>query len=83
MYFSIHRSDYGMFYPQTGFIHEIGNKNGIGYNINIPLNGNYGDFEYISIFKYILIPIGIKFKPDLIVISAGFDACIHHYVLVI
>eukprot|EP01083_Nonionella_stella_P058690 153699_1 len=75
LYFSTHRYDRGFFYPGTGHAHESGN----GYNINVPLNVNedgHGDKEYLLIWQDILLPICREFGPDIILISAGFDACI-------
>eukprot|EP01084_Bolivina_argentea_P022525 41862_1 len=74
LYFSIHRSDNGNFYPQTGFINETGINKGIGKTVNVPLFMNCGDNEYKIVFKNILIPIIEEFKPEMILISAGFDA---------
>ena len=77
LYFSIHRSDDGAFYPGTGMIDEFGDKDGLGFNVNVPLPGPYlGDAEYVSVWDKILIPIAKEFKPDLIFISAGFDAAL-------
>eukprot|EP01084_Bolivina_argentea_P095260 171285_1 len=75
LYFSVHRYDNGKFYPSTGNMHDVGN----GFNINVPLNvgrKGFGDKEYLLIWKDILLPICQEFNPDIIVISAGFDACI-------
>ena len=47
----------------------------LGKNINVTLDKKMGDFEYLLIWRDILIPIAKKFQPDLIIISAGFDAC--------
>ena len=46
-----------------------------GKNINVTLSGGMGDYEYQLIWRDILIPVAKEFAPDLIVISAGFDAC--------
>ena len=75
IYFSIH----GMlaFYPPLGYLLNWYDKNDIGNNINIPLNDNFGNVEYISISEYILVPIEIKFNSNAIIISAGFDVCIN------
>jgi acetoin utilization deacetylase AcuC-like enzyme len=73
LYFSTHQYPY---YPGTGSIQEIGTGKGRGYTINIPLPGGCGDSDYEYIFNEILIPVSEKFKPEIIFISAGFDA---HY----
>jgi len=66
---SIHRYDYGNYYPGTG--QKVNQKN-ICY---VPLNNVLGtDQEYYEIFDKIVIPKLIDFKADIIVVSAGFDA---------
>ena len=71
LYFSTHHYP---FYPGTGSSEEKGEKEGFGYNINVPLSSGSGDKEYISAFDQILKPAAEKFKPDFTLISAGFDA---------
>lgn len=71
LYFSTHHYP---FYPGTGSSEEKGAKNGFGYNINVPLASGSGDSEYISAFENYLLPAAEKFRPEFILISAGFDA---------
>ena len=52
---------------------EMGEGKGEGYTINIPLPGGQGDLEYANIFNSLVLPIGLQYKPELIVVSAGFD----------
>ena len=47
-----------------------------GKNINVELKADYGGCEYLLIWKEILLPVAKEFKPDVVLISAGFDACI-------
>ena len=61
-------------YPGTGTVAEIGEGEGEGYTINLPLPGGCGDPEYRCAMAEILLPAVHRFKPDLIIISAGFDA---------
>lgn len=61
------------FYPGSGALQETGVDAGAGYTVNIPLPGGLGDREYAAIFNDIVVPVGKKYKPDLILISAGFD----------
>lgn len=61
------------FYPGTGALQEAGTDDGEGYTVNIPLPGGLGDREYAAIFNDIIIPVGLAYKPDLILVSAGFD----------
>ena len=84
LFISIHRHDNGKFYPfKTGFVKEKGEDNGIGYNINIPLDTKcaiskgpscIGDAEYIHIFEKIVMPCLIEYNPDIVFISCGYDA---------
>jgi len=71
LYFSTHQYP---FYPGTGSAEEKGEGKGVGYNINVPLSAGCGDDEYKKVFEEILQPAAMKFKPDFILISAGFDA---------
>jgi len=76
LYFSTHRYDNGFFYPGTGHVKDTGN----GFNVNVPLNVStdegHGDRQYLLIWKDILLPMVREFAPDIVLISAGFDACI-------
>lgn len=48
---------------------------GAGYNINVPWeNGRCGDADYLAVWDHILIPVAKKFCPDMVIVSAGFDA---------
>lgn len=73
LYFSIHQYPY---YPGTGAIQEIGKGKGKGYTINVPILSGCGDSDYQYIFEEILIPVAEKYKPEIVFVSAGFDA---HY----
>ncbi len=72
LYLSIHQ--YPIF-PGKGWIDEIGQKQGRGYTINIPLPAKSGDDLFIQSLKDFL-PIIKQFKPGIIAVSAGFDG--HH-----
>uniref|UniRef100_A0A336M1A6 Histone deacetylase n=1 Tax=Culicoides sonorensis TaxID=179676 RepID=A0A336M1A6_CULSO len=82
LYLSIHRHDDGNFFPGTGGPTECGVAQGMGFNVNIPwssgLNPPMGDAEYLAAFRTIVLPIGRDFAPDIILVSAGFDAAIGH-----
>lgn len=71
LYFSTHR--YGFFYPGTGGAKEIGKGMGEGFTINVPLSMGLGDSEYANIFEKILKPVALEYKPQLVLVSAGFD----------
>lgn len=62
------------FYPGTGAGDETGTGDGLGFTRNFPMRAFSGDDAYISIVKNKLLPEIYRFKPDLIIISAGFDA---------
>ncbi|GJL79132.1 MAG: histone deacetylase [Nitrospinaceae bacterium] len=62
------------FYPGTGDKDETGSGDGLGTTLNFPLRAYSGDADYLALVENQLIPEMIKFKPDLIIISAGFDA---------
>ncbi len=71
LFFSTHQYPH---YPGTGHDTEIGRGEGKGLTINIPMSGGQGDSEYCEVFQNELIPAAEAFKPELIIISAGFDA---------
>ncbi len=60
-------------YPGTGSIHEMGAGAGAGYTVNAPMPAEFGDDEYLRFFDEFILPIGRKFKPEFILVSAGFD----------
>jgi len=62
------------FYPGTGSIEEAGSEAAEGTTINIPLPAGSGDAEYLEVFEQIIVPAAIRFKPQLILVSAGYDA---------
>jgi acetoin utilization deacetylase AcuC-like enzyme len=70
-YFSIHQHP---FYPGTGRPTETGMADGEGFTLNIDLPKGSGDEEFIKGFSEELIPKMNDFKPEFILISAGFDA---------
>ncbi|KZV34693.1 histone deacetylase 5 [Dorcoceras hygrometricum] len=79
LFFSVHRHEFGSFYPASddGSYFMIGEGPGSGYNINVPWeNGMCGDADYLAVWDHILIPVVKEFNPELILISAGFDAAI-------
>lgn len=72
-YFSIHQWPH---YPGTGLQMEKGSGIGEGFTLNVPLAGGHGNDAYIDIFENQLVPAVKNFKPDFVLISAGFDG--HH-----
>jgi len=71
LYFSTHQFP---FYPGTGAIGETGGGPGRGATVNVPWPGGMGDPEYLAAFDRVLLPIARDFRPDIVLVSAGFDA---------
>jgi acetoin utilization deacetylase AcuC-like enzyme len=61
-------------FPDTGVLNEIGIGEGTGYTVNAPLPLGMGDAIYIELFRKLVVPIADAYRPELILISAGFDA---------
>ena len=70
-YFSVHQYPH---YPGTGSSDETGSGAGQGYTLNVPLPAGSGDAEYTRAFEEILMPAALRFDPDIVLVSAGFDA---------
>jgi acetoin utilization deacetylase AcuC-like enzyme len=62
------------FYPGTGAAREIGAGAGRGYNINIPMPHGCGDDAYRRAFEEVVLPALRRYRPELILVSAGYDA---------
>jgi len=74
LYISLHEDPHD--FPGTGFVCEVGEENGIGYNVNIPLPFKTSDEVYLQAMREIVSPIILQYKPAFTLVSAGFDA---HY----
>ncbi|KAF2660148.1 hypothetical protein K491DRAFT_589511 [Lophiostoma macrostomum CBS 122681] len=77
LYVSLHVYKNGEFYPGLvdGNLDHCGEGPGLGKNVNIPWSEHgMGDAEYIYAFQEVVVPIAAEFDPDLVIISAGFDA---------
>lgn len=77
LYFSAHRFDNGSFFPPSSNGHpsKIGVSRGAGFNLNVAWNGTgYGDGDYLAVWNQLLLPVAYEFAPQLVLISAGFDA---------
>jgi len=72
LYISMHQ-DPETLYPGTGFLDEIGEEEGVGYNVNIPLPPGSGDDVCLEVIREVISPILNEFKPEIILVSAGFD----------
>ncbi|MCO5551748.1 hypothetical protein L7F22_005252 [Adiantum nelumboides] len=58
-------------YPGTGKIEDTGNGAGEGATLNLPLPGGSGDGAMSAVFDEVIVPVAQRFKPDLILVSAG------------
>uniref|UniRef100_T1GQY7 Histone deacetylase domain-containing protein n=1 Tax=Megaselia scalaris TaxID=36166 RepID=T1GQY7_MEGSC len=77
LYFSLHRYEFGEFWPnlRESDYDWIGEGSGKGFNFNIPLNKKFMQNEdYLSVFQQILLPVAFEFQPELVIVSAGYDA---------
>ena len=71
LFFSTHQYPH---YPGTGRATERGKGKGKGLTINVPMSAGQGDEDYREVFERLLVPAADAFKPDFVLISAGFDA---------
>jgi acetoin utilization deacetylase AcuC-like enzyme len=71
LYVSMHQYPY---YPGTGAVDEIGVGPGAGYTVNLPLEAGAVNEDYRLVFGAVVLPVLRQFKPDLLLVSAGFDA---------
>ncbi|OHB84156.1 MAG: histone deacetylase [Planctomycetes bacterium RBG_16_64_12] len=71
LYFSVHQYP---FYPGSGSAGERGIGEGLNFTLNAPLPAGSGDEEYQKVFDQTLKPAALEFRPDFVLISAGFDA---------
>jgi len=61
-------------YPGSGSVRETGRGEGEGYTVNIPFAAGAGDTDYLAVFQKVVSPVLRSFRPELILVSAGFDA---------
>lgn len=71
LFFSTHQYPH---YPGTGRATERGTGAGEGFTINVPMEAGDGNDEYHAVFLNVLLPAAETFKPEFVIISAGFDA---------
>src|SRR5437899_3575479 len=71
LYVSTHQFPY---YPGTGAAGEVGRGPGTGFTVNLPLEVGAVDEDYQTAFSAVILPVLSQFKPDLVIVSAGFDA---------
>jgi acetoin utilization deacetylase AcuC-like enzyme len=72
LFVSLHQHNW---YPKlSGELEQVGSGAGAGYTVNIPLPAGTGDRGYRAAFEQLVIPMGLQFQPQLIIITAGQDA---------
>ena len=71
LFVSIHQYP---FYPGTGPLEDVGSGPGEGYSINLPVPGGSGEEVFCSLVEHVVLPAARHFEPDLVLLSAGFDA---------
>ncbi|HYZ81805.1 MAG TPA: histone deacetylase [Solirubrobacteraceae bacterium] len=68
---SIHQA--GLF-PGTGALLDAGSGDGHGYTVNLPVPPGSGAEVWLSLIEHLVVPIGLEYRPELVLVSAGFDA---------
>ncbi|KAK1405289.1 hypothetical protein POM88_004894 [Heracleum sosnowskyi] len=71
------REEYGDFYPyrENGSLDKIGDGNGTGFDINVPWDrAKRSNADYLAVMDHALLYVARVFKPDIVLVSAGFDA---------
>jgi len=79
LYFSLHKYLEGAFWPELleSNFNFTGSGEGAGFNVNFPLNAiGLNNCDFFAIFHNVLLPIAYEYNPNLIIISAGYDAAI-------
>jgi acetoin utilization deacetylase AcuC-like enzyme len=71
LFVSIHQA--GIF-PGSGSSSDFGSGTGEGYTINLPVPGGSEEDLWLSLIEHIVVPVALSFSPDLVLVSAGFDA---------
>jgi acetoin utilization deacetylase AcuC-like enzyme len=61
-------------YPRTGALTDTGSGEGRGFTVNVPVPSGSDEEVWLSVLEYVIVPIGLEYRPELILISAGYDA---------
>jgi acetoin utilization deacetylase AcuC-like enzyme len=72
LFASVHQG--GGFYPGTGDLGDVGSGEGAGHTINLPVPAGSREDLWLSLLEHVVLPTAGAFGPDLVLISAGFDA---------
>lgn len=71
LYVSIHQAP---LYPGTGAGSDVGTGTGVGFTVNLPLDAGAVNEDYQVVFDEVVVPVVRQFRPELLLVSAGFDA---------
>jgi acetoin utilization deacetylase AcuC-like enzyme len=71
LFVSIHQSP---LYPGTGPASQTGDGDGRGYTVNLPVPPGSGDLVFLSLIAHVVVPLALAFEPQLVLVSAGYDA---------
>jgi acetoin utilization deacetylase AcuC-like enzyme len=71
LFASIHQA--GLF-PGTGALSDAGSGPGYGYTVNVPVPSRSDEEVWLSVLEHVIVPVGLAYRPELVLISAGFDA---------
>jgi len=71
LFCDIHQA--GLF-PGTGALADTGSGPGRGYTVNLPVPAGSDEEVWLSLLEHVIVPIGLEYRPELVLISAGFDA---------
>ncbi len=71
LYASIHQDP---LYPGTGGLADVGSGKGEGFTVNLPVAAGSGRDQYMALVEHVVVPVARRFDPDLVAISAGYDA---------
>jgi acetoin utilization deacetylase AcuC-like enzyme len=71
LFCSIHQSP---LYPGTGPASDVGTGAGEGFTLNLPVPGGSGDAVFVSLVEHVVRPLALAYEPDLVLVSAGYDA---------
>ena len=71
LFVSVHQSPW---WPGTGPAQDAGSGPGAGFTVNVPVPGGSGDATWASVLEHVVVPLGRAYRPQLVLLSAGFDA---------
>jgi acetoin utilization protein AcuC len=73
---SLHQYD-GRFFPRTGNLDEMGEGDGFGYAVNLPLPRHTGDRVYLAAFDAVVVPLVEAYRPEILLLQFGTDGHVH------